>query len=119
MAQADTFTETLAVALQRVADEHEAHLKVHGPDKPWPDSDWPRWYAERLTTSLGDDRAEMQGILETALRHAASAHGVHEEFVLKGVHDVEWPAWYAEQMTGTLGANASRLEPGIKAYLAS
>jgi hypothetical protein len=119
MAQTESFTETLAVALQRVADEHEAHLKVHGPDKPWPDSDWPRWYAERLTASLGDDRAELQGILETAFRHAASAHGVHEEFVLKGVHDVEWPAWYAEQMTGTLGANASRLEPGIKAYLAS
>jgi len=114
---AQSFTDTLAVALQRVADEHEAYLKVHGPDKPWPDSDWPRWYSERLTASLGDDQAEMQTILERSFRHAASAHGVHEEFDLGGVHDVEWPAWYAEHMTGTLGDNAKRLEPGLKAFL--
>jgi hypothetical protein len=108
------FTDTLAEALQRVADAHEVHQKENGPD-----ADWPRWYAQRLTASLGDDREELEGILHTALRHAGAAHGVHEEFVLGGVHDVEWPAWYAEHMTNTLGEeNARRLEPGIKAYLA-
>ncbi len=108
-----SFTDALAVALQRVADAHEAHQRENGPDP-----DWPSWYTERLTASLGDDKAELQPIFHTALRHAGAAHGVHEEFVLGGVHDVEWPAWYAEHMTDTLGANASRLEPAIKAYLA-
>ena len=110
---AHNFTETLAVALQRVADAHEAYQKANGPD-----ADWPTWYAERLTASLGDDRAELKSILHTALRHAGAAHGVHEEFELGGVHDVEWPAWYADHMTGTLGINASRIEPGITAFLA-
>lgn len=114
-----SFTDALAVALQRVADAHEAHQKENGPDEVGQPADWPRWYAQRLTASLGDDREELEGVLHTALRHAGAAHGVHEEFVLNGVRDAEWPAWYAEHMTRTLDAKASRLEPGIKAYLTS
>lgn len=108
-----SFTDTLTVAIQGVADAHEAYQKETAPDP-----DWPRWYAKRLTASLGSDREELEGILDEALRHAGAAHGVHEEFVLNGAYDVEWPAWYAEHMTGTLGADAQRLEPGMKAFLA-
>ncbi|MBJ2121505.1 hypothetical protein I6N91_11005 [Arthrobacter sp. MSA 4-2] len=114
---AQSFTDLLTVALLRVYDAHAAYQKEHGPDAEWPDADWPRWYAERLTASLGNDRAELQGILHTALRYAGAAHRAYWEFELNSVHDIAWPTWYAPHMTRTLGANAIRLQPALIAFL--
>ena len=47
-----SFTDALAAALKRVADAHEAEQRATGPDP-----DWPGWYTERITASLGDDEA--------------------------------------------------------------
>jgi hypothetical protein len=107
------FTPLLTEALQKVADAHEAFQAEHGPD-----ADWPRWYAQRLTAGISDDREQLEEIMFDALNRAGTDHGVFEAEVLHGVHDAEWPAWYAENMANTLGANAPRLEPGIRAFLA-
>jgi hypothetical protein len=114
---AQSFTDILTVALLRVYDAHVAYQKEHGPEPEWPNVEWPRWYAERLTESLGDDRAELQEILHRALRYAGAAHRAYWEFELNLVHDVAWPTWYAPHITRTLGADASRLQPAITAFL--
>ena len=48
--------DRLTDALQRATDAHHAHEEEHGPDPGWP-----RWYAEHMTRTLGEDGYRLRG----------------------------------------------------------
>jgi hypothetical protein len=48
--------DVLTDALQRAADAHRFHELENGPDP-----DWPRWYAEHMTRTLGEDGYQPSG----------------------------------------------------------
>lgn len=51
-----TIADILTDALQRAADAHHFHELENGPDP-----DWPRWYAEHMTRTLGEGGYQPSG----------------------------------------------------------